>query len=113
MGAFVNAADEHDVPAFQSCGFFGLQPQAGAIHGRSDAAAKDVVPARQHGGAPCARVARRKGRAPTVSVSFFFGMCLGIIQLVYGKLCVCYYTCVCVFFMFFSSVILSCLAVFF
>lgn len=43
VGAFVTA-DDHDLAAFLTA--FSFQPPSGALHGRSDAVAKDRSPAR-------------------------------------------------------------------
>lgn len=68
VGAFVTA-DEHDLTAFQTGGFFSLHPWTDSLHGRSDAVAKDAIPARR-AGPSCPVVAKRKDMAPAaVTVS--------------------------------------------
>eukprot|EP00904_Undaria_pinnatifida_P004670 jgi/Undpi1/14203/HiC_scaffold_9.g03852.m1 len=61
VGAFVTA-DDHDLTAFQTV--FSFQPPSGALHGRSDAVAKDRSPARSpvqsYSG-----MTTRKDKAPT------------------------------------------------
>lgn len=65
VGAFVTA-DDHDLTAFQTV--FSFQPPSGALHGRSDAVAKDRSPARSpvqsYSG-----MTTRKDKAPTAMVS--------------------------------------------
>lgn len=69
VGAFVTA-DDHDLTAFQSGGFFPEHPigEAGPLCRRHDAAAKSIVPARRPMSSTCTCTTQRQ-RSSSVAVS--------------------------------------------